>query len=120
MKGKKKYFLSEDKVGKFLSLHREGAKDESFGENMFTSNELEKLKVLNEEFEKQKRNLIDFVKEIRNFTRKDQANAVKLSYGTKNIKSKIAFRMIDSLCGDKLTEKEEVDLFIFCSKFLTQ
>jgi Tfp pilus assembly pilus retraction ATPase PilT len=74
-----------------------------------------RLSVVKEQFEKQKNNLIQFVKEISFSTRKEQANFIKINYGTKNIKSKICFRLIDSQ-KLSLEKKEEVDLFIFVAR----
>ena len=74
-----------------------------------------RLSVILEQFNKQKENLIQFCKEIGNSTRKNQAKFIKTNYGTKNIKSKICFRLIDSQ-SLKLEKQEEIDLFIFIGK----
>jgi hypothetical protein len=115
MKKENKKGLSRENAQRLLSAYN----PEQEELECFSSEEVAKMKVFYEEFKKQKQNLIDFIKDIRNFTRKDQADALKRNYGTRSIKSKIAFRILDSVCEERLNEQEEIDLFIFCSKFLT-
>ena len=117
MKIKSNKDLSKESVEKFLaSLEPEKKTEEN---KDASSAETVKMAIFYEEFKKQKRNLTDFIKDIRHFTRRDQADALKRNYGTRSIKSKIAFRILDSICDETLNREEEVNLFIFCSKFLT-
>jgi hypothetical protein len=79
--------------------------------------QINSLEAIHEKFLKEKENIFEFVKGIRSAARKDQAKFIKNQYGTKNIKSKICFKLIDSQ-ENSLTEEEELGLFVFVSKFI--
>lgn len=93
------------------------SKNENLAPHSFSEAEIMLLETYYDFFEKQKKNLFDFIKDIRFLPRKEQAKIIKTNYGTKNIKSKIAFRILDSNC-EKSTLEEDTELFIFCSKFI--
>lgn len=69
------------------------------------------------EFENKKNNLFSLLKDIRGLSRKEQASIIKKRYGTKNIMAKISFYLLDSLDGN-IPPETEIELFIFCSKFI--
>jgi hypothetical protein len=104
--------LSRLLVESFIDSKNEGV-DLKLESNCEAS--LNRLNVIFEQFQKQIYSLKSFVKEISFSTRTEQAKFIKINYGTKNVKSRICFRLIDSQ-SLKLKKEEEVDLFIFIGK----